>query len=308
VVFEASNYLAQSKAEWAKINLLEKVEAYYRKVGDNYHGAKTAAEARAVITNELVEARAQMDAKKEANDFASAVFAIEPAKPENLTIVAKQKGVTLHQTAPFSTNTGPVEVDGSGNFTKVAFELSEESPLSEPVADGDAIYVMALAKTLPSTIPSFEELRSQVEVDYETRESTLLAQQAGQAFYRTLTNQMAAGKSFATACVLAGHQPQTLPPFSTSTQDLPDLGGRVSMGQLKQAAFTTPLGKPSAFEPTSDGGFILLVESKLPVDQSKMTAELPEFTRQLRQARENEAFNEWFQTEAGSALRMPKTE
>jgi hypothetical protein len=304
VVFDLTNYLAQARKELTT-NLLKDVETYYRQVGDSYHGAKSALEAKTIITNELVEARAQTDAKKEANALAAAAFELTPVKAENLATAARQKGLVLHETAPFSKNSGPAEFDGLGHFTKVAFELSAESPLSEPVIEGDAIYVMALAQTLPSTIPSFEQLRIQVTADYEAHESTLTAQQAGLAFYRTLTNHLAAGKSFATACVLGGHPPQPLPPFSTSTQELPDLGGRQLMGQLKQAAFTTPLGQPSPFQPTAEGGFILLVQSKLPVDQAKMKADLPAFTEHLRETRQNDAFGQWFQTEA-SAIKMPK--
>jgi hypothetical protein len=308
VVFDPSNYLAQSRAEWAKTNLLENVEAYYHRVGDDYHGAKTAQESRTVITNELVLARAQVDAKKEADAFTAQVFLLEPVKPENLALVAKQKGLTLRQTAPFSKDTGPQEFDGSGNFTKVAFGLTPDSPLSEPVTDGGEIYVMALVKTLPSVIPSFEQLRFQVAADYATRQSILMAQHVGESFYHRLTNDLAAGKSFATACVVSGLTPRTLPPFSLITDELPDLGARASMRQLQQAAFTTPLGKPSAFQPTTDGGFILLVESKLPLDTAQMKTDLPEFTTELRRSRENEAFNEWLQTEAGAHLQMPKSE
>ena len=310
VVFDPSNYLAQSRAEWAKTNLLENVEAFFRRpqVGETYHGAKSATEAKTIITNEFIMARAQVDAQKDANALATAAFGLEPVKPENLTTMANQKNLTVHLTAPFAKDTGPKEFESAGNFTKTAFALSADSPISEPVSDGDNIYVLALAKTLPSAIPSFEQLRFQVAVDYEQRESTLLAQRAGLAFYQTLTNQLAAGKTFATACVAAGHPPEFLPPFSTSTQDLPELEGRATLAQLRQAAYTTPLGKPSAFQPTGDGGFILLVQSKLPIDQTKMKADLPDFTERLREARHNEAFNEWFQSEAPVALKTPKSE
>ena len=65
------------------------------------------------------------------------------------------------------------------------------------------------------------------------------------------------------------------------------------MNQVKQAAFTTPVGHVSNFTETDDGGFILFVQSQLPVDQSVMNAELPQFTESLRRSRENEAFNVW---------------
>ena len=80
---------------------------------------------------------------------------------------------------------------------------------------------------------------------------------------------------------------------------MPALGGQAELNQVKQAAFTTPVGHVSDFQETDDGGFVLFVQSQLPVDQAVMSAELPQFTESLRRCARNEAFNEWLQTEAG---------
>jgi hypothetical protein len=90
------------------------------------------------------------------------------------------------------------------------------------------------------------------------------------------------------------------------TQELPELGDHATLGQIKSAAFTTALGKASPFERTQDGGFILSVRSKQPADQSTMAADLPQFIQSMRRQRQNEAFAEWYQTEANSVLQMPK--
>jgi hypothetical protein len=196
--------------------------------------------------------------------------------------------------------------DSASAVTKAAFELTDDSPLAGPLAEGSDSYVIALAKTLPSYILSFDQIRARVTVDYENRESTMIAQESGAAFYQSLTNKLAAGKSFATACVLSGQSPLTLPAFSTSTQSLPELGEQATLGQIKEAAFTTGVGRASGFQPTATGGFVIFVQSKIPVDQSKLVADLPEYTKNLRRARQNEAFNEWLQNEAAGALQMPQ--
>jgi hypothetical protein len=69
-----------------------------------------------------------------------------------------------------------------------------------------------------------------------------------------------------------------------------------------QVAFTTPVGEVSQFVPTMNGGMVLYVKAKLPIDEKKLTAELPDFTKLLRQAREREAFEAWFNHEAPQAL------
>ena len=113
------------------------------------------------------------------------------------------------------------------------------------------------------------------------------------------------------ACIAAGLAPQVLPPFSLTTRELPELGGNAELNQVKQTAFTTSIGQASGFEQNNVGGFVLYVQSQLPIDQSVMNAEMPQYLTSLRRSRESEAFNEWvnqafgtwLQTEAGKALR-----
>ena len=133
--------------------------------------------------------------------------------------------------------------------------------------------------------------------------ATLMAQQDGTNFAFSVRIRMAAGSSFTSACLAAGLQPEILPPFSLSTKELPELAGRAELNQLKQTAFTTSIGHTSGFEETDDGGFVVFVQSQLPMDETKMDSDLPQFTADLRRSRENEAFNEWVMREANQALK-----
>ena len=197
----------------------------------------------------------------------------------------------------------PLEFVAPEGFGKIAFALTADEPFVNPITGPNGVYVIALAGQLPSEIPPFDQIRDRVTQDYKKQEATMLAQQAGTNFIHTLKSTMAAGKSFVSACVADGLQPQVLPPFSLSTRELPQLGDSADLNQLKQAAFGTTSGNASEFEPDADGGFIVYVQSQLPLDQSAMNAQLPQFTESLRRARQSEAFNEWLGTEANRALR-----
>src|SRR5208282_3114533 len=198
VEFNVSNYLAQAKAEWARTNLEEVVESNYRQFGPDYFpDAKTPDAAKAKIRELLMRNRALTDASQQANDFANALFALEPVNPENLATVAKQKGLTVHPTAPFASAYGPEEFNAPPEFTKSAFELTPDEPLAGPVVGPDAIYIIALVRQLPSEIPSLDQIRARVMEDYRLHEATLLAQRAGTNFYFNAMIQMAAGKTFA---------------------------------------------------------------------------------------------------------------
>jgi hypothetical protein len=67
--------------------------------------------------------------------------------------------------------------------------------------------------------------------------------------------------------------------------------------------FTTPVGKAGDFEATRDGGFIVYVQSRLPIDQAKMNSDLPQYLAAFRRERQNEAFSQWVNLEANRQLR-----
>ena len=304
VEFEVTNFLAQSRAELAKTNLNEIVEALYNQYGAKaFPDAKTPDDARAEIRETLIRQRALADAHRQASEFASEVFSQEPVRPENLAAAARQKGLAVRVTAPFASDYGPEEFSAPVEFTRAAFRLTPDEPFAGPVVGQNAVYVMALDRQLPSEIPPLDQIRARVTQDYQFREAILLARRAGTNFVRTLAGQLAGGHGFAPVCVAAGLQPQALPPFSLSTKELPEAGDRADFNQLKEAVFTTPIGKTSDFEETSDGGFVVYVQSQLPFDKTKMDAELPQYIALLRRARQNEAYNQWLQAEAFRELR-----
>jgi len=73
--------------------------------------------------------------------------------------------------------------------------------------------------------------------------------------------------------------------------------------QLKDLSFSTPVGKASDFKDTQEGGVVLYVKARLPLDQAKMQAELPHFVTYVRSRRTEEAFEAWFRKEAEKGLR-----
>ncbi len=304
VEFNLTNFFAQSKAEWAKTNFDEQVDAVYNQYGAQaFPDEKTPEAAKAKIREVLIRQRALAAARAQADEFANAVFNLDPVKPENLAIVAKQKGLAVLVTAPFDSQYGPAEFTAPEGFAKIAFGLSPDDPFSSPIAGPDGVYVIAFDKQLPSEIPPFEKIRDRVTQDFQMHAATVLAQQAGTNFAFSVKIRMAAGSSFTSACVAAGLKPEILPPFSVSTKELPELAGRAELNQLKQAAFTTSVGQTSSFQETDGGGFVVFVQSQLPVDETKMDSDLPQFTASLRRSRESEAFNEWLMREANHALK-----
>ena len=302
VEFNLTNYLDQAKAEWAKTNLEEVVNAAFQQYGmDAFPDAKTPDAAKAEIRDQLIRRNAIAAARKQANEFANAVVNLAPQRPENLATVAKQMGLTVQVTAPFGSTYGPM-LSVPASFTKSAFALTTEDPFAGPIAGTYAFYEIALDKKLDTTIPPLDQIRDQVTQDYKMLQATLLAQRAGTNFTAEVAKQLAAGQNFATVSIAAGLHPEQLPQFSLSSQEMPELAGRASIGQIQHAAFGTAVGHAGNFEETGDGGFVVYVQSRLPLDQTAMKTDLPQFTAGLRRQRESEAFNQWVQVEANHQL------
>jgi len=133
-----------------------------------------------------------------------------------------------------------------------------------------------------------------VEDDYRFEQAKRIAQLNGQSFAQTATNEMAHGKSFAQTCETTRMKPVQLPPFSRATQRLPGVEEQTDLNEFKQIAFATPIGSVSHFTETPDGGFVVYVKQRLPLDEAQMAKQLPEFSDLVRQRRQNEAFNIWF--------------
>jgi len=306
VDFSASNYLARAQGELT--NLDAQVNNVFTQYGMQViPDAKTPYEAKASIRKELLRRQALSDAAQQAGDFAQAVFNVsgsanKPASAQDLVSVARQKGLRVETPAPFSADYGPQEFTAPPAFVQQSFALTPDGPISEPVAGPYGVYVIALDRQLPSEIPPLDQIRSQVVGDMQMHEATLMALHEGTNFAHGLFLQMASGKSFVASSISSGLEPQSLPPFSLATQDMPELGGHATLNQLKQTAIVTPPGTSSGFVQTQDGGFVLYVESKMPIDRAKMNTNLPQFMAQLRQQREVQTFSDWYQREANHQL------
>ena len=50
-----------------------------------------------------------------------------------------------------------------------------------------------------------------------------------------------------------------------------------------------------------DGGFIIYLQAQVPVSDDQVKTELPEYLKNLRDRRQQEAFGEWLRHELGAA-------
>jgi peptidyl-prolyl cis-trans isomerase D len=306
VKFDLTNYFSEADEQLTKMtDLNQRIDQVYESRGTNYYPeAKTPAEAKTRIKEEMRKELARLSARKYANDFATRVIEREPLRAENLAEAAKEKNLPVQVSAPFALREPPEDLKVSEDFTTRAFELSPTNePLAGPIVGEEAVYVIAFHKRIPSENPPFEQVQERVAADYKFSQALSQARAAGMEFSQTVSNGLTQGKTFTAICAEAKVTPTTLPPFSISTRELPDIEKKISLNQLKSIAFRTPPGTSSGFQPTIEGGLVLYVKSKQPPDETKIKAELPQFLSSTRQTRQNEVFNEWFRKEFDRTMR-----
>jgi hypothetical protein len=300
VKFDVTNYFAEAEQKMAQeTNLTQRIDAIYEAQGPNFftdtNGVTLGAEAaKAKIREQIRLETAVPLVRRKAAEFTTALADLPaPPKAEYLDQVATQQKLTVGMTAPFSDMEPPEELRVPPTFTRMAFALNEDEPFSSPIAAEDGFYVIALKKRLPKEMPSLESIREKVTEDYRMQQGAAMAREAGAAFQRQLTNGLAQGKAFEAICAEAKLTPITLPAFSFSTTALPELQGKADFSLVKNLASDLDPGKASLFMSSRDGGFIVFLKSRTPVDDAKLKAELPEYLANLRQERLYESFNEW---------------
>lgn len=305
VKFSASNHVAEATKFFNELtNLNEIVEAQLQQLGTNFFSeAKTPEEAKEKTREWMFKRRILNQAYKQAGEFATLLDELKPVAPDNLEALARTNGLTVEVTEPFDREHPPKALKVAPEFARIAFGMNAAEPFAGPIIGEEAVYVIAPKQSLPSENPPFETVREKATQDYKFRQAMTLALNAGNAFHQSLTNSLATGKTFMAVAAEAKLKPVLPPAFSISTRRLPEVESLVSLPMFKQVVFTTPPGKPSAFTATRDGGFIVFVAAKLPLDEARMRKELAEFTQNVRQNRQSEAFNYWFQQEAGRGLR-----
>jgi hypothetical protein len=334
VSFPVSNYVALAEKDLAgNTNLTKEVDAYYMQRGpsnfkDEQGKDMTAEAAKAKIKKDLVDGRASTFARTNANAFIEDLNKghddNHPFTMDDLQKTAQAHNLKVQVTAPFDGRTGPKEFTPTQAFMRTAFSLSTNAPDDKsrsmiyapgPVQVDNSWIVMGLKNYLKSEEQTFAQVQTKVADDYKREKAFDLARIAGQTFYSKAVAPVSMGKDFDAVAAANNVKPVTLPAFSLSTaqptnientvefkqleKSHPDVAelitGRREFQQLVENVYSLQTGKMSAYTPTYEGGYIVYLKARQPVDQAKLQKELPEFVAHMREQRQNAAFAEWFQ-------------
>jgi hypothetical protein len=333
--FAASNYLSEADSKLSKLtNLNEIVSEYYfrGKSGTNTwtdtNGLPLAeAAAKEKIREDIRQNEALLAARRAAADFGNELITQTNANDAtNLERLAAAKGLQVHLTKPFDRVSGLDEFeheeslgraeDGASEpfkemLREKALALTPDRPINFSGIPGKrAVYLVALKGKVPSEQQPLDKIQDKVTADYKSYMALEMARKAAQAFHTNLTNGLTLKKPFADLCAAEKVKVVDLPPFGPATRGLTNLDSRISLRMLQNVGNDLEVGTASVVlpaQPGSEGSLILYAKAKPPVDEAKLKQELPDFVKQIRLYRQNEAFQQWFRRQTEIAkVALPK--
>lgn len=308
--FPRTNFLAEAEKQFETItNLNLRLEEVYYKAGTNAFKDTNGNilprdKAIAKIKEDERDKLAFFYARKKASEIGSQLYDEAAKTPENQPLradlfesIARTNNAAVKVTIPFDIEEGPTNLSVGVNFARVAFSLnSSNNPISFQPLDGeDGYFLIALKDTIPGFNQPYEAVRARVEDDYRHA-------QAFRMMYQEVGDSLTLGKSLPEVAALAKVPVVTLPPISRSTETLTNLHPMLNLRQLRSVMFSLEPGKTSSFLPAPpDGGYVVRVNARIPIDEAKLKTELPKFTAELRYYKQNEIFNQWFRRQAEKA-------
>jgi hypothetical protein len=316
IEFTASNYLAQADKVLGT-NIDDRADQYYHQQGPDAFrdeaGKPLAPEAAiALVKKQLRQYAALTEARKDANAILNSLAEghddLHPFSPEDLATVAKAKGLTVKTTAPFDEKSGSKDLDVQPNKLHVLFSLRESDPddksrsmlyAPSPLLGENAVYLAGLQKRIPSQVQALSVVYDKAVSDYRREKAQDLARAAGEKFETALQAGMGQqDKTFDAVCATENIKPLALPEFALTTTNVPpSFSNKAVFERIQETAFALPTDQCSKFVPTEDGGFVVYVKERLPVDEAKMQAEMPAYLARMREQRQIAAFQTWMQRE-----------
>jgi hypothetical protein len=208
----------------------------------------------------------------------------------NFDSEAKAFGAALSTTGFFS-NANPAPA-------LAEIQLSPQYPSSDVLGGTNGYYVLGLDGTMPSRQLSFAEARPLIVTELKKERASQLMQTDATNLRAQILQQLAAGKSFSDAAAAAGAIAESIPPFTlfeALKMDIPDIEG------IAETAVPLGNGQLSDFAETSDGGLIVYLQRREPVDDKNPSVPKEELSSEFTREMQMEAFFEWMRLRRDAA-------
>jgi len=236
---------------------------------------KTIDEVKDQIEPILKQQKAQQIAQKEAEDLAQA------AKTKGLDAAAAAKGIPVVTADFFARKDVVPGLGASTQFMDAVFTAAEKSP-AQMAATSQGFAVFELLAVKPQSTPTFEEVRTKVQEQFENERANVLLSQRAQE----LSDHAKAGHDLKKAAKELGAELKTSE-FVGPDGQVPDLG---SMTGQAAVAFSMKPGEISGPIISGANGVVLAITDVQAPSEADFAAKKDQIRDQLLQTKEQELF------------------
>ncbi len=233
--------------------------------------------------------KAKVEAMEKLADKAQE-FAIAMTEPDaKFDEVAKRFEVTPAETAEFTAAQPPEELGASPEIARAAFQLTTEAPHTDALSGTNGYFVLELGAIAAKRPLTFDEARPKLEEQLKNDRAQEALSLKATEMRTKIDAEMKAGKAFADAAQAAGATVEKFPAFSLAQPNFDQPDASTIVGRSADLK----VGELSDFVPTADGGVILHVDNRLPVDETAFEKEKPLIAQSLVRNRRESLFQEW---------------
>jgi len=207
----------------------------------------------------------RMDALKKlsekAEDFTQAML----DKSVKFDDAAAKAGVPVVETGLFTQASPDPKIEKMPGVTDAAFRATKDQPDSDAIQgeDGNSYYVLHLEEIEPSRALTFEEASPQIAEALKNSRAHELLSLKGAEVRNQIASKIQDGKSFADAVKDLGLKAETFPPFSLAEPNVEAQDSR----EIMYAASGLKDGQVGEFMPTPDGGLLVHMDKREPIDE-----------------------------------------
>ena len=250
----------------------------------------------------------RIDALQKLADHANDVSQALVDKGDFRQVAAKFQ-LPVEATGEFSTSAPDPKLKDDSQLNQVAFRLTQEEPISDPVQTADGFAIVHLASLTDARLLSFEEAKQKVVDAIKNERARDMAMANGRKAAEALRNGVKSGQPLQSVLAQTGGlKAEKIEPFTLADDMDKNPNGKknepTDLMIVKNVAGGLQPGEVSDFSPWIDGGLIVLLEKRESPDPAKYQETKAKFEeRYLKAAREYE-FDEWLrdcQRKAGLA-------
>ena len=222
---------------------------------------------------------------KQAEDFSVAMT----EKTAKFGELAEKLGVKVEESPEFTLNQPPPQLEASAEVARAAFKLTQQEPNSDVIGTDRGYFVLQLSGITPARPLTFDEAKERLTDSLKRERAQEALNLKATEIRNKIDADIKAGKSFADAAQAAGVKAESFPPFSRKEPQFE----APNSGEIMSTAAEMNEGQLSPVVPTANGGVILHVGKRPPIDEAKFQAEKAQVIDGVAEFKRTALFQEW---------------